>query len=108
MIPDHLCGCGCGLLLPAGKRYGALYFNRHHKQNAMRQRQKERVAGYVDLCVECGHPEEFHTLRPEDIDKFGPAGKKYDFTELACSQINCKCNGYVPQAPLNLGELNVA
>lgn len=102
------CGCGCGEVLGPGKRYGALYQNRRHKQRAMRQRQREAVAGYVDLCVECGHPDEFHTLRPEDIDEFGPQKLQYDATELACSQINCSCFGYVPQVPMATGELHVA
>jgi len=106
---NPLCGCSCGEELKDGMRYGAIYQNRAHKLRALRQRQKERVAGWTDLCFTCGHPEEFHTLRPNEMGiDTGQDKIVWKSIDLGCSQLICACMGFEPLAELDTGELHVA
>lgn len=101
----ELCGCGCETPLPEEMRYGALYLNRAHKQRMTRKRASEKVAGYVDLCGYCGHPEEFHTMKPWEDGAEVQEKLVWDPIDLLCSQINCQCMGYEPLPEIAKHEL---
>lgn len=103
MPQNGICCCGCDLRIPADRRSHSAYLNKAHQNRAYRQRRKERVAGYVDLCFDCAHPEEFHTIPHDEMEIVGAESDVQQVlmvtsAELACSQINCKCMGHVPLA----------
>jgi len=92
MFSERYCA-HCGGPIPESVRMGAAYCGRSCRNAAHYVRLQIRVIGWTDVCVDCGHPEDFHTIpRSEQADTQNVLVDAS--TNRRCSQLKCSCGGY--------------